>query len=156
MKEEKELFILEYELFGRLLSLSFRIIGLGIGIMFILSSNDSIFFNILGGVIIMYSSISFIDILLFKRFVITENNIKKEWLFIKKSINIKNAVINNTITFFNGAIYVKSKNNSFLSFLFTIYLFPVNEHSKKLEELKKIIKELKIIKGDEYEWNIDN
>ncbi|GGD43015.1 hypothetical protein GCM10012288_16630 [Malaciobacter pacificus] len=151
---EEILLEIEYDFYKKSLLLLFALIGILIGCIFFVGSDKNIFLKILGIFICIYALFLFFDVLLFKKLLITRTEIKKIWIFGEIKLLVAEAIVFRSSYKLNkGTIHFRSKSNRFLSYILQIRLFALKNYKKKYEQIKKILIETKILKGDEYEWN---
>lgn len=121
------------------------------GLFFILIGNwFTIFF---GSILIFVSLLNAIDICFFKALIINDNFLIKEWyLFGKRSIKISNLSAVVAKRLWSGTIFFREKNDAVIGgFLMNFEVFPIGNSGFK--QIKKILIEKQVIKGDENEWN---
>jgi len=163
MEEDKNnqrvLFTIQYCLFGRILLIIFSLFGLFAGLMFMIANKTNMLLQIIGAIIFAQSLWLFIDVLLFKKVKITKNTIEKIWLFGKASIPVEKIdyayrsfyKINRGKMVFRS--FKSKKRNFFFYNVMAIHLLGISNYEQTLSKMKKVFKDLNIIKGDEYEWN---
>jgi len=163
MEEDKNnqrvLFTIQYCLFGRILLIIFSLFGLFAGLMFMIANKTNMLLQIIGAIIFAQSLWLFIDVLFFKKVKITKNTIEKIWLFGKASIPVEKIdyayrsfyMINRGKMVFRS--FKSKKRNFFFYNVMAIHLLGISNYEQTLSKMKKVFKDLNIIKGDEYEWN---
>ena len=163
MEEDKNnqrvLFTIQYCLFGRILLIIFSLFGLFAGLMFMIANKTNMLLQIIGAIIFAQSLWLFIDVLFFKKVKITKNTIEKIWLFGKASIPVEKIdyayrsfyKINRGKMVFRS--FKSKKRNFFFYNVMAIHLLGISNYEQTLSKMKKVFKDLNIIKGDEYEWN---
>lgn len=147
-----EKIIFEYDNFKRLVILVAYFIVMILGLLFI--SISQWFAIILGYLLFVVGIFYFIDILFFKCLIITNKSIIKEWvLFGKIEVKYENLSVIVAKRIWTGQVLFKNINRSyFYNRLMIFEIFPIG--NKGFEKLKNILINKKIIKGEEYEWNI--
>ena len=156
---QKVLFTIQYCLFGRILLIIFSLFGLFAGLLFMIANNTNMLLQIIGAIIFAQSLWLFIDVLFFKKVKITKNTIEKIWLFGKASISVENIdfayrsfyMINRGKMVFRS--FKSKKRNFFFYNVMAIHLLGISNYAQTLSKMKKVFKDLNIIKGDEHEWN---
>jgi hypothetical protein len=153
-KKNKPLLNIEYNFYGKIFILLFRIFMTLVGLFLIFI--DNIFVNFLGFMLIIFGILDFINILTFYRLIFCQDELVKEYYFFndkhKKRLNYSDLEVMVSKRFFGGTLMFWKKNKRWKTILFFKFdLFPIkNEEFKKI---KKILIEKNIIKGDENEWN---
>jgi purine-cytosine permease-like protein len=140
----------------RIILLLFALLGVLIGLMFIIANNTNLFLQVLGVLISVQSTVLLLDVLFFKRFEISKTEIRKVWLFGEISVPIGEIdyAYRSSYKINRGRIVFQyKKKNFFLYHLITIHLLGVSNYQQTIQEIKKVFIKLNIIKGDEYEWN---
>ncbi len=147
-----EKIIFEYDNFKRLVILVAYFIVMILGLLFI--SISQWFAIILGYLLFVVGIFYFIDILFFKCLIITNKSIIKEWvLFGKIEVKYENLSVIVAKRIWTGQVLFKNINRTyFYNRLMIFEIFPIG--NKGFEKLKNILINKKIIKGEEYEWNI--
>jgi len=148
---EERSYTFEYDFFGRIASLLFRVIAIFIGYVMLLMGKEVIILFVSGILFILYGLYSFIDILLFQKLIINKNLIIKQWyIFGKRELPIDSLIITKVNFPVGGIIGFKNNKRRLESFLFKIYTLPLGRN--QISDIKTILMNLKIIKGDEYDW----
>lgn len=141
---------------GKILVLLFRLLALVLGLGFMQINN--IFVQIFGIVILLFGIIGFFKNMFFQKMVFYDEFIEVQWNilgfnFVQSTtyINIEASKSNGI---FGGSLSFISQNNKrdrfYTMFFFSIDLLPLNK--EEIKDIKKILIEKKVIKGDEYVW----
>jgi len=122
-----------------------------LGYLFLLIGNWFTVF--LGIVMICIGLQSFLDVLLFKELIFSDNYILKKWfIFGGKKIEYSNLSASASKRMWTGTVFFRdNRRKPFFQFFMDFETFPIgNEGFKKI---RKILIDKKIIKGDENGWN---
>jgi len=148
---KEPLLIIEYNSIGRFGALMFRIIVIVFGLF--LAILDNYYINIIGTILILLGVVSFIDILLFKKFSFySKKKLQKEWyIFGYKEVSKSNLNIFKRNSYFGGKISFWNKQSTiFERIFFSIDILPISKET--IKEIKNVLIKFELIKGDEYEW----
>jgi hypothetical protein len=151
---EKILLELEYNLFKMIIALSFRILGVLLGIFFLLAFENNIV-KIISLITILFFLADLLSVLLFQQIVFTDNGVRITFsLFLENKYyeySIVRVMKSNGTIFGGGSISFYDKRKKYINIFGNIDLFPVSTND--INQIKNILIEKKVIKGDEYEWN---
>ena len=114
---------------------------------------DNWFAKIIGILFIIYGLITIVDILLFKALIFKQDYIIKEWHFVgSNKIYLKNLEVGVSKRIWTGLIFFSdTSRGSFTRLIMQFEIFPIG--NKGFDEIKKLLIQKKVIKGDEYEWS---
>jgi hypothetical protein len=151
---EKILLEIKYNLFKKIVALSFRVLGVSLGIFFLLAFENNIV-KIISLITILFFLSDFLSVLLFQKIAFTDNGVRITFsLFVKNKYYEYSIVrvmkLNGTI-FGGGSISFYDKKKKYINIFGNIDLLPVSTNN--INQIKNILIEKKVIKGDEYEWN---
>jgi hypothetical protein len=150
------LVLIEYEIGGRILALAFWGISTLLGAMalFLGIGADIYLLAFFGISVTLFAFLRFIDILLFEKIEIYDDRLVKTWnYFGSHNLNILKLRAQKGGGIFGGSILFYEYGSRIKHVLFFgIDLLPVN--NEKIEEIKKILVDLKVIHGDEFDWNL--
>jgi len=146
---EKEI-VFEYDNFKRILILLAYVFGIFLGLVLILI--DNWFVKVVGILFVIFGLISVIDMSLFKALIFKDDRIVKEWHYLgSKKINFEDLEVDIVKRLWSGIIYFKDRNKGSLTrLLMQFEMFPIG--NDKFQEIREILINKKIIKGDENGW----
>jgi hypothetical protein len=149
--KNESIIVFTYNNFYRFIFIFWLLLMFVLGLLFILT--NKLFAIIFGILIVIFVFFSILDILLFKRLVIYQHYITKEWyVFGIKKINFSEIKVTLVLRIWTGQLIFSGKKITD-RFVMNLELFPVVDFKNKLNKLKSILIEKNIIKGDENEWN---
>ncbi|PHQ64675.1 MAG: hypothetical protein COB99_08365 [Sulfurimonas sp.] len=149
-KYEKENFFIYDDLKRIFISIVFSIIIIfGLFLVFI----ENWFVVLFGVLLIIIGLLSMLDILFFKMLSFYDKYLIKEWfVFGKKKIEFDNLEAGAVKRVWTGTIIFRDKRkNSFFQFFMNFETFPIGNDG--FREIRKILIDKKVIKGDENGWN---
>ncbi|QKF82392.1 hypothetical protein AEBR_1912 [Halarcobacter ebronensis] len=147
---------LEYNLGWRIFILSFFIFSIYFSSIFIIFYINLLMF-IIGLMCCLLFTFVFLDTIFFKRVIFTKFNVIKYWsIFGKNYINkIKYKdlkIIHSKKGYVFGTLnFTEKKAGFFKRFCFFVSLTPLQDET--IKQVKQILIEKEILKGDEYDWN---
>ena len=156
---EEVLLSIKYNLLGRLLLILFSWFGLAVSIFLIVANDINILLKIIAILILVQNLWLFFDVLFFKEMKITKKTVAKVWLFGKLSVPVKEIdyAYRSFYTINRGKLVFQSfkskKKNFFFYNCMAVHLLGISNYKQVMLQIKKILIEKNIIKGDEYEWN---
>jgi hypothetical protein len=143
--------VFKYNNFKRMIISFMYLFMILIGFFLILIEN---WFAVLFGILlIIIGLLSALDILFFKVLSLNDKHLIKEWfVFGKKKIGLNDLEVSVVKRVWTGTITFRDKKKkSFTQFFMNFETFPIGNDG--FREIKKMLIEKKIIKGDEHEWN---
>jgi len=145
-----EKIVFEYDNFKRILIILAYVFGIFLGLVLILI--DNWFVKVVGILFVIFGLISVIDMSLFKALIFKDDRIVKEWHYLgSKKINFEDLEVDIVKRLWSGIIYFKDRNKGSLTrLLMQFEMFPIG--NDKFQEIREILINKKIIKGDENGW----
>lgn len=150
--DEEILLEIKYGFLGRCIALLLRIFGIYIGIFFLMAFQSYIV-KIIAIFCIVFCILDFLNILFFRKLFFCTNYVLKESILKKSYLNYSIAEVMVSKGYFGGTLMFWKKHQRIKTILnFNFDLLPIT--NQEFKRIKQILIDKKVIKGDEYEWNI--
>lgn len=153
VKDSAPILIIQYSFISKIMVLFFRLFGVFLGFGFTFVDNNYV--KVFGAIIFIFALFSFLINVFFKKLIFFENRIETEWIMFgwnfKKKLHYSVMEVMKSNSIFGGTIMFWEKQHRWkTAYFFVLDLLPVNQDI--VEQIKMILKDKKVIKGDEYEW----
>lgn len=156
-RDEKILLEIEHSTGGRIASILLNVLGIIFCLLFFFLL-ENYFVKTLLCIVVLILLYSIANILVFKKLIFTDKRIIKQYFnplkfcimndsleYAKMSVQFWNRILNSRLTFWEKGKKWRTK------WKYSFGLIGVSD--KNIENIKQILIDKKIIKGDEYEWH---